>query len=44
MENNRLLDAIQRVQPSISFEKMDKDYQKSREKMKLMSLYPEYIK
>ena len=44
MENNRLLDAIQRVQPSISFEKLDKDYQKSREKMKLMSLYPEYIK
>ena len=39
MENNRLLLAIQRVQPSISFEKLDKDYQKSREKMKLMSLY-----
>lgn len=44
MENNRLLDAIQRVQPSISFEKLDKDYQKSRKKLKLMSLYPEYIK
>ena len=44
IENNRLLHAIQQVKPSISFEQMDKDYQKSREKVKLMSLYPEYIK
>ena len=44
IENNRLLNAIQQVKPSISFEQMDKDYQKSREKVKLMSLYPEYIK
>lgn len=44
IENNRLLNAIQQVKPSISFEQMDKDYQKSREKLKLMSLYPEYIK
>lgn len=44
IENNRLLHAIQQVKPSISFEKMDKDYQKSRDKVKLMSLYPEYIK
>ena len=44
IENNRLLQAIQQVKPSISFDKLDEDYQKSREKMKLMSLYPEYIK
>lgn len=44
IENNRLLHAIQEVKPSVSFEQMDKDYQKSREKVKLMSLYPEYIK
>ena len=44
IENNRLLYAIQEVKPTISFEQIEKEYQKSREKVKLMSLYPEYIK
>lgn len=44
IENNRLLHAIQQVKPSISFDKLDEDYQRSRKKVKLMSLYPEYIK
>lgn len=41
IENNKLLNTIQHIKPNISFEKFDKDYQKSREKIKIMSLYPE---
>lgn len=39
--NMRLLRAIQEVRPTISIESFEHDYMKSREKMKLMSLYPE---
>ena len=43
-ENQRLLDALRDVRPTIDIKKLDEDFQKSREKIKLMSLYPEYIK
>ena len=43
-ENQRLLDALREVRPSIDIKKLEEDFQKSREKIKLMSLYPEYIK
>ena len=41
-ENQRLLDALREVRPSIDIKKLEEDFQKSREKIKLMSLYPEY--
>lgn len=43
-ENQRLLDALREVRPSIDIKKLEEDFQKTREKIKLMSLYPEYIK
>ncbi len=43
-ENHRLFDELNNVRPSIDIHTLEKDYQKSREKIKTMSLYPEYIK
>lgn len=42
--NVELLNAIQKVKPSICIEAFEKDFEKSRKIMKTMSLYPEYIK
>ena len=43
-ENHRLLDTLCHVRSSIDIRVLENDYQKSREKIKTMSLYPEYIK
>jgi len=43
-DNMRLLNAIQKVKPSIKVEEFEKDFEKSRKIIKTMSLYPEYIK
>lgn len=43
-ENEKFLGALQEVRPTISFKELDKDYQKTRTQVKLMSLYPEYIR
>ena len=43
-ENQRLFGALREVRPSIDIHVLEKDYQKSREKIKTMSLYSEYIK
>ena len=42
--NAELLNAIQKVKPSICIEEFEKDFERSRKIMKTMSLYPEYIK
>ena len=43
-DNMRLLNAIQKVKPSIKVEEFEKDFEKSRKIIKTMSLYPEYLK
>lgn len=39
-ENQRLLSSLQTVKPTICIEKMEQDFKKSRQKIKLMALYP----
>jgi hypothetical protein len=41
--NKRLLQRIQEVKPTINPYQLEYDYIKSREKMKLLCLYPEYL-
>lgn len=43
-ENNmKLLHRIQEIKPTINHRQLEYDYIKSREKMKLLCLYPEYL-
>jgi hypothetical protein len=41
--NKRLLQRIQEIKPIITRRQLEYDYIKSREKMKLLCLYPEYL-
>lgn len=41
--NKRLLQRIQEIKPTINPHQLEYDYIKSREKMKLLCLYPEYL-
>ena len=43
IENKKLAQTIQNVKPSICMKKLEYEYKKTRDKIKLLSLYPEFI-